>query len=219
MKRNAVQTLKAIFTRMPMAQGMWIQSPTDFEIANDVINGSMPYYAYEKLDREGEGTEGTRTNRMLFRLANYLQPDIIVEAGATDTTALHYMAEARRKARHIFAPGQEMPATATPADWAETHTGSICNAIEKAPQGGRMMIHFATTAGAEETANAILIACRQHQHRLAIVMEAIHRGKKREIWKNLITDKNICKTFDLYDTGIAIFGERLDKARHYKMLF
>lgn len=64
-------------------KGFGIQSPFAYDFVTTVINQSSPYYAYERLAREYPLTAAQQKDcRLLFRLANFLQPQGI---GVSDT--------------------------------------------------------------------------------------------------------------------------------------
>lgn len=68
--------------------GYGVHSPFAFSLITDVIYERRPYYAYRVLDekyrvlsRKWEwAMKDTKVNRLLFRLVNRFQPEIILEA-------------------------------------------------------------------------------------------------------------------------------------------
>ena len=70
--------------RIHKCRGFGIQSPTDYSFVRDVVNEQRPYYAYSEV---GQGDEWLRCKlgRLYLRLANYVQPKVIVDlAGYAD---------------------------------------------------------------------------------------------------------------------------------------
>lgn len=189
----------ATLARLHKAGGFGIQSPTDFSFANDVINGKGEYYAYEELARAGKGLEGEKTNKMLFRLCNFIQPDIIITYKDTDKTATTYMHEACRHAQCIC--------------MTETNA-TIAAQIENK----KALIHFSSIASAEEIDNAMRQMPAMIAEGSALIVENIDDKEKKNIWKKLKQQDCTHKTFDLYDIGIVLTGKDAIK-KHYKLLF
>lgn len=189
----------ATLARLHKAGGFGIQSPTDFSFANDVINGKGEYYAYEELARAGKGLEGEKTNKMLFRLCNFIQPDIIITYKDTDKTATAYLHEACRHAQCICMT----EANAT---------------IDAQIENKKALIHFSSIASAEEIDNAMRQMPAMIAEGSALIVENIDDKEKKNIWKKLKQQDCTHKTFDLYDIGIALTGKDAIK-KHYKLLF
>lgn len=199
MKRDILKSIMATLARLHKAGGFGIQSPTDFSFANDVINGKGEYYAYEELTRAGKGLEGEKTNKMLFRLCNFIQPDIIITYKDTDKTATAYLHEACRHAQCICMT----EANAT---------------IDAQIENKKALIHFSSIASAEEIDNAMRQMPAMIAEGSALIVENIDDKEKKNIWKKLKQQDCTHKTFDLYDIGIALTGKDAIR-KHYKLLF
>ena len=63
--------------RIRHCRGFGIQSPSDYWLVRYVINEHWPYYQYEMLGQD-DGWLRRKLGRLYFRLANWLQPDMIV---------------------------------------------------------------------------------------------------------------------------------------------
>ena len=89
-------------TRWPRRRGFGIQSPSDFFFVTSVVYEALPYYAYRELQskpcRVG-AHYATRTHRLLFRVANYLQPDNFLEVGGGNGMSAAYIQAACRHIR------------------------------------------------------------------------------------------------------------------------
>lgn len=79
--------------RIRHCRGFGIQSPTDYSFVRDVVNEQRPYYAYGEVGLTDDWLR-SKLGRLYFRLANYVQPDVIVDLiGYTD-----YLSAGCRKA-------------------------------------------------------------------------------------------------------------------------
>lgn len=58
--------------------GFGIQSPTDYRFVRTVINEHWPYYAYETMGIDDDW-KARKLGRLYFRLANYVQPGLIID--------------------------------------------------------------------------------------------------------------------------------------------
>lgn len=65
-------------SRLPRSCGFGIQSPTDFQFVQDVLRERLPYYAYASLEYR-EGRVHRRIGLMVFRIANWRQPGVIID--------------------------------------------------------------------------------------------------------------------------------------------
>ena len=64
--------------RIGHCRGFGIQSPTDYRFVRYVVNEHWPYYAYQTIG-QGDTRQRRRLGRLYFRLANYLQPTVILD--------------------------------------------------------------------------------------------------------------------------------------------
>ena len=63
--------------RCKYSRGFGVQSPSAYSFIRYVINEHYPYYAYSELEERYEmpGRLQHKLGRLLFRLANYWQPE------------------------------------------------------------------------------------------------------------------------------------------------
>ena len=66
--------------RIGHCRGFGIQSPTDYGFVRYVINEHGPYYQYKGLGRDDDWLT-RKLGRLYFRIANWLQPKVIVSSG------------------------------------------------------------------------------------------------------------------------------------------
>lgn len=94
-----MNNLKRIFvwiSRMGHCRGFGIQSPTDYQFVRHVVNQHWPYYAYSEIGKDDDWLK-RKLGRLYFRLANWRQPDTIVDA----VGAGEYLRAGCRKARFV----------------------------------------------------------------------------------------------------------------------
>lgn len=75
---NRIHQAWVWLTRIGHCRGFGIHSPNDYKFVRFVVNEHSPYYAYEELG-EGESWLRKKLGRLYMRLANELQPKIIVD--------------------------------------------------------------------------------------------------------------------------------------------
>lgn len=66
-------------SRIGHCRGFGIQSPTDYRFVRYVVNEHWPYYAYDALQTDADDWLTRRMGRLCLRLANHLQPRVIVD--------------------------------------------------------------------------------------------------------------------------------------------
>ena len=69
--------------RVTHCRGFGIQSPADYAFVRYVINEHWPYYQYDEIGRDDDWLT-RKLGRLYFRLANWLQPDVITSDGYRD---------------------------------------------------------------------------------------------------------------------------------------
>lgn len=69
--------------RIHHCRGFGIQSPTDYSFVRDVVNERRPYYAYGEVGAD-DAWQRHKTGRLYFRLANHVQPDVMVDLAGYD---------------------------------------------------------------------------------------------------------------------------------------
>ncbi len=71
---NFLKRLIVRIRRIGKSAGFGIQSPTDFWFVNNIINESLPYYAYAELDKTAQDWQTRKLGRLFLRMANWRQP-------------------------------------------------------------------------------------------------------------------------------------------------
>lgn len=75
---NRLQEAWVWLRRIGHCRGFGIQSPTDYRFVRYVVNEHWPYYAYQETGT-GDSRQRRKLGQLYFRLANHLQPAMIVD--------------------------------------------------------------------------------------------------------------------------------------------
>lgn len=78
--------------RMRHSRGFGVQSPSDYRFVRYVVNEHWPYYAYDELKKKARDVDQQTQKlcRLYFRMANWLQPQVVVDyRPATSAYALY----------------------------------------------------------------------------------------------------------------------------------
>lgn len=183
--------------------GYGVHSPFAFGFITDVIYEKLAYYCYMPLREEVKLTKHThpkswditpeRVNRLLFRIANYRQPDTIVISGETSSATL-YMQEAR-------------------------HAAKIYSS-DNAPSDLRQIDMLYINSSPAELAEAAFdkAAPLLTERSICIVMNIYSSAEMRQCWQHMKEMEQSGITFDLYDLGIIFFDRKKIK-QHYIVNF
>lgn len=186
--------------------GYGVHSPFAFSLITDVIYEKQPYYAYHSLmaeqkkrimeERWEKGTP--RVNRLLFRLANWAQPQTIIELGHPSVATL-YLQAAKPSAEFLFA-----------SDLSELflETGASVDFLYLNEDKNPALLE-----------EAFHVCARRTTPSSVFVIKGIGYSKPmKALWKRLQTNEEVGITFDLYDVGIIFFDKTKIK-QHYIVNF
>ena len=92
--------------RFSHRRGYGVHSPADFYLITSVIYEKLPFYAYQSLHQcRGPEAVGAgyreKVDKMLFRLANYLQPHTWVDDGEDNRCTARYIEAACPNMRRL----------------------------------------------------------------------------------------------------------------------
>lgn len=191
-------------SRFRYRRGYGVQSPFAYGMIREVINGTGDYYAFADLLKERRAEKGQphtrlKTDKMLFRLTNFVQPLFLVVPEAMPVLSRHYMEAACRHA-----------AVLTYRDEA-TLRAALASTV------GRPVIVVAAPsahAGAEVAAALPFMAAGS-----AMVVAGICQSRTmKRLWSDIVADRRTIVTFDLYDAGLIFFDGKYNK-QNYKVNF
>ena len=92
-----IQRLKRIgsrFKRFRYRKGYGVHSPFAFQLITEVIYEKYPYYNYADLESlrstmsRNEGSLRVKLLKLIFRLVNWQQPDVVIDIGPKNNIEL-----------------------------------------------------------------------------------------------------------------------------------
>lgn len=205
--------------RIRNSLGYGVQSPSDFYFVQHVLREQSPYYSYTDLEEMSKKYSSRlpsypdETNKLLFRLANYIQPDTILEVGAGLSTFA--MAKACPSARCIAITPSDACSEAMRPLLSEYPEVEVKNGDEMAlfydsvHQTGKIdILHIAHTEHYQEIVASALPYATDHA---LLIIEDIHANKeKHDWWEKLQENHPSGISYDLTHIGLLFF----DRSRH-----
>ena len=185
--------------RIRHRRGYGVHSPWAFQFITGVVNESGRYYAYDTLalqcDKNDRRGTSVKVERLLFRLANFVQPKNIVVVGDRLNQSADYLQAGCRSANVL-----RMDSTAWETASAESvdllyvgHGVDILSAFQ----------HYAKGA----SSNSLF------------VLSDIHSSKTNaHRWREVCGDSRVVLTFDLFDVGLVFFDASRNE-QHYIVSF
>lgn len=185
--------------------GYGVHSPFAFSLITDVIYERRPYYAYRVLDekyrvlsRKWEwATKDTKVNRLLFRLVNRFQPEIILEASRGPEASL-YLRTPKPLSIYAFTTTPDFPS------FTESRIDFL------------YLNHYEHPDFVEDTFRWAVE--RAASGSLFVVRGIGYSEPMKELWRRFQADERVGITFDLYDVGLLFF-DRSKIKQHYIVNF
>lgn len=203
--------------------GYGVHSPVAFYFITHVIHEKTAYYAYHDLlskrtitkqclDNEKDSKRRKKVDELLFRLVNYVQPEVMWQFGLDTGISACYLHAAKKEIR--INSLDDVPRT---EQW-KTDRASILSRriivyddenvlLEKIKKSSKVsFVHFNRLVPmpcfynecAAKATNAALF-----------VIEGIHATKQmEEWWFFLCKDERVGTVYDLYDVGLLLFAEK-----------
>lgn len=188
--------------RFRKRKGYGVHSPFAYDFIRTVINERGHYYAYDELKPLRKGVRSLSpiaVDKLLFRLANFCQPDLSILIGEGGAMSLKYIQAGCRKVKcqaykdaNLFLSGESSQEKAIGLLYL-CNTPNYKVAFEKA---------LSLTA----------------QNSVFVIDNPYSDNEKKAWWRQLEKDKRLGLTFDLYDVGIILFNPTYSK-QHYKVNF
>ncbi len=191
-----LQTIGIWISRIAYCRGFGIQSPSAYRFVRYVINEHYPYYAYTELKRSVrvKGRVMLRLMRLYMRIANYVQPEYIIDQ--------HDSWSASREAYYKAGASK---ATILNIEDAGNHVANSNSAIIET-EDKKVVIRT------DALHTTLLQPYLTHINSASIIIiDGIHRNAKaRQNWKAIANSQATGVSFDLYYTGIIM----MDKSKY-----
>ena len=187
-------------SRFVRRKGFGVQSPFAYNLICNVVNEKGMYYSYSLLQQErmkkpkSELRNNLKSDKLLFRLANYIQPAIMIFPEKEFSMSKRYAMSGCKTARAVnYEDYSELPQL---VQWGiQTE-----------------LLYIRGDACDEKT--LLDIISQLHEHSLLIV-ENIYRNKQaKHLWRMLTDSSSAILTFDLYSCGLVLFDRKYIK-QHY----
>lgn len=194
-KVNSLKRVWIWIRRFRHRRGYGVHSPFAFQLITWVIYEKGRFYAYDELDRlrnqySSDKINSRKVDRLLFRLANAVQPVTILDIGSPSTLSAAYLKAGCRSARWVSS--SEMPVSTLG------------------------LVHFGGCTPEPELLEQFLPLT---DAKSLFVIEGIYDSPAMcQWWKQLVNDSRTGITFDLYDVGLVFFDKSKIK-QHYIVNF
>lgn len=180
--------------RAGSSRGFGIQSPSDYSFVCNIVNCRYPYYAYSDLRQVTTGISWRERKKaeLLFRIANFLQPDTTINLGMEQWYET-YISKACQKTRI----------------YNSNETGSH-NGGQQATDVSRCLMLISCQLTYNEQ-----IYGRYMTDGTILVADGINSSDNaRRQWERIANDERSTLVFDLYDIGIVIADTKRSKATY-----
>lgn len=196
--------------------GYGVHSPSDFFLITFVVYEHLPFYAYKVLHDKRKLVDGLphyreKTDKLLLRLVNHLQPASILEIGTGSGLASLYLSEGKHCPLYTMDEGESNPKVGQMLERYPSITyrcGDIRALLHTylKEQPGLNLVHIAHTSYYKEIFE-MLLPYVSSQTCFLIALPYATKEKKLW-WRQVIDDPRTGVTFDLYDIGLVFFDQR-----------
>ncbi len=212
-------------SRIGHCRGFGIQSPWAYSFVCDVINERWPYYSYERLEEKyrDEGAMKRRLARLYLRIANFMQPDVVLCLGKDSEMCREYVSSGCLKALLMaeeLKANLAIEADRNPARKAETNTdkGTETDVKVSTDTNGGSIRQLIWVAADDDSERHVAKAVGMLADGDMLIVEGIHKGRRMKVlWKDVSHQDHII-AFDLYYCGI-IYKDSRRYAQNYIVNF
>ena len=189
--------------RVRHRRGYGVHSPYAYNLIKQVFFETETFYAYEELQHtvgRGRSFWQIKTDRLMLRLANEVQPQRIWVCGQQLDAPACYASAGCRRAKRI--------------DWSEQTAVWPDNLQLQQP----LVDFWMWEAKTLDLNRFEKMAAKVAEPSVAVVFD-IHRSRSAlRLWKNIERHPLSVVTFDLYDVGVVFFNRQYNK-QSYKVCF
>lgn len=200
---NPIKTIWVWVCRFRKRKGYGVHSPSAYHLIRFVINEKDSYYTYQDLKGQRKKCKvlPEKVDKLLFRLANYMQPQTLIQVGDEYPLSLKYMASGCAKATTNLLKADE----------------PFEEKIKAALNGkGLDLLCLLNHKNISQWFEAALPYTTENT--LAVILGIHDSPDKWAWWKEIQGREEIGITFDLYELGL-IFFDRSKIKQHYKVNF
>lgn len=203
------------------SRGFGVQSPGDFFFVQHVLREKSCYYGYEEL-HEVQRSVGSAAmhypgeiNRLLFRLANYVHPEVIVEVGTGAGLSAYAMTLAHPKGKCVTISEHDDTTILSTFPQVRVERGDevkiFCQLVSQLDT--IKFLHVAHTKHYREVVNyALPHVC----DKTLIVIEGIRDSKEKLAWwKELLGSPLTGVCYDAGNIGLIFFDKRRHKTTYW----
>lgn len=208
------------------SHGFGVQSPNDFYFVRHVLREKSPYYSYAKIHNLTESLSAGNPRwretlcQLLFRLANYVHPEVVLEVGTGWGDTACSMALACVSCRCIMIedsdrPRMEITPFLAELPQIETIRGELPAIFEKTVQetGKIEFLHVSQTPFYKEVvAFALSHVCN---HSLFVIQGINDDPEKHAWWKSLQENPLTGVSYDLGSIGLLLFDTTRYKTAYW----
>lgn len=172
--------------------GFGVQSPFAFNFITDVVNEHYQYYSYDWLNNlfPSLDKKNAKLSKLYFRLANYCQPQYVINFYPESETYSNYIKAGCNKSCVI----------------------TINDEYDKVDVFKIDMVIMSLYGDYEDFFYSLLDKTTTDS---LVVVQGINRNKKtKQFWKRIIDDDRVGITFDLYYAGIVFFDKERFKQNY-----
>ncbi len=209
------ETMNKWIRRRRNSLGFGVQSPNDFYFVQYVLREKSPYYAYVDMEqaiinlRDDLPHYSPQTNRLLFRLVNYVHPHTIVEVGTGAGLSAYVMTLACMKGHCITISSDERVEIPGNQSQIIVKNGDEMAIFEELLHtlGKIELLHIAHTDNYKTVVETAFPYAGDHT---LFIIEGIRDSKEKQEWWESVSARHDSITYDVEDVGLLFF----DRSRH-----
>lgn len=225
MKRSFIRSVLVWMSRIRYRRGYGVHSPFAYSFFRDIIFETLPFYAFDYLDKNCDSSPYKRkTLHVFYRIVNLVSPALLLDIKSPSSSPACYMAGVFKKTRPMILlddeeKGKSFKSALTRLSLnAEFYQGNIIkNILEISEKSGKFdFVHIGQIESKGQLSEILEVLANCMSEKGVIVVDAINKSDVAEIWHRLADNQNATVAFDLYDIGILFFDKKLNK-EYYKV--
>ena len=196
---NRLKRILIWLSRIDKCRGFGIQSPWAYAMATNVINANSHADVCEILKRKHHYSDVLyrRLCELMYRLADELQPSVIVNADDTYIISGDYLQSGCCTARYEVVD----------KDFAKQQISDVL-----LKENGLIMCHI---NGCSDIRGKVSLLSEYANDGSLIMVEGIYESRKnRDAWADIVNNMPNVVTFDLYYCGLIFFDKKRYKQNY-----